>query len=190
MSRIVHHRDAIKAAFKAQEGIDITYTSYFIQAAAKALKEFPLINASVDGYNIIIRKSINVGFAVELPGGGLIVPVIKGVDGLSLTGIAKGLNELAEKARANRLDPSDISGGTFTITNIGVFGNITGAHHLSAAGRYPWHQSHQEAPGRRRNSRRRCHRQQTYDAHLALLRPSPHRRRTCRPVYGAARTDF
>jgi len=70
MSRIVHHRDAIKAAFKAQEGIDITYTSYFIQAAAKALKEFPLINASVDGYNIIIRKSINVGFAVELPGGG------------------------------------------------------------------------------------------------------------------------
>lgn len=127
MSRIVRHREAIKESFRAKEGVNITYTSYFIYCTAKALREFPYINASVDGYNVILRKQINVGFAVELPGGGLIVPVIKGVDALSLTGIARGLNDLAEKARGNRLDPADVSGGTFTVTNVGVFGNVAGA---------------------------------------------------------------
>ncbi|MBM3329085.1 MAG: 2-oxo acid dehydrogenase subunit E2 [Calditrichaeota bacterium] len=127
MSRIVRHREGIKNAFKAQEGVNITYTSYFIHAAARALREFPYINASVDGYSIIVRRAINIGFAVELPSGGLIVPVIKGVDALSLTGIAKGLNDLADKARSNRLSPDDVSGGTFTITNVGVFGNVSGA---------------------------------------------------------------
>lgn len=127
MSRVVKHRESIKEQFRAKEGINLTYTSYFIWAAAKALKEFPYLNASVDGYNIILRKAINIGFAVELPAGGLIVPVLKNADSLSLTGIAKGLSDLADRARAGRLDPADVSGGTFTITNVGVFGNIAGA---------------------------------------------------------------
>lgn len=127
MTTVVKHREALKGTFRKEEGINITYTSYFIYAVARALKEFPYVNSSVDGYNIILRKQINVGFAVELPTGGLIVPVIKGVDALNLTGIARGLHNLAEKARNGRLDPDDVSGGTFTITNVGVFGNISGA---------------------------------------------------------------
>lgn len=127
MTRIVRHREKIKDSFKAQEGVNITYTAYMLYCTAKALKEFPYVNASVDGYNVILRKQINLGFAVELPGGGLIVPNIKGVDALSLTGVARGLNDLAEKARNNKLDPNDVSGGTFTVTNVGVFGNIAGA---------------------------------------------------------------
>ncbi|MFN3821588.1 MAG: dihydrolipoamide acetyltransferase family protein, partial [bacterium] len=127
MTRVVKHRESIKESFRAKEGLNITYTSYFIWAAAKVLPEFPYINASVDGYNIVLRKSINIGFAVELPGGGLIVPVLKNVDTLSLYGIAKGLHDLAERARSGRLEPQDVSGGTFTITNVGVFGNIAGA---------------------------------------------------------------
>lgn len=127
VDRIVKHRESFKKGFREREGINITYTSYFIHLAAKALKEFPFLNASVDRYTIILRKPINIGFAVELPGSGLIVPVIKGVDALSLTGVARGLHELAEKARAGKLDPEDVSGGTFTVTNVGVFGNIAGA---------------------------------------------------------------
>ncbi len=127
MTAVVKHREALKGTFRAEEGINITYTSYFIYVVARALKEFPYINASVDGYNVILRKQINIGFAVELPDGGLIVPVIKGVDALNLTGIARGLHDLAEKARNGKLDPEDVSGGTFTITNVGVFGNISGA---------------------------------------------------------------
>ncbi len=127
MSRIVRHREKNKDSFKAQEGVNLTYTSYLLYCTAKALKEFPYVNASVDGYNMILRKQINLGFAVELPGGGLIVPVIKGVDALSLTGVARGLNDLAEKARSSRLDPNDVTGGTFTVTNVGVFGNVAGA---------------------------------------------------------------
>jgi len=127
MSRIVKHREKTKDSFKAQEGVNLTYTAYLLYCTAKALKDFPYVNASVDGYNMILRKQINLGFAVELPGGGLIVPNIKGVDALSLTGVARGLNELAEKARNNRLDPNDVTGGTFTVTNVGVFGNVAGA---------------------------------------------------------------
>ncbi len=127
MNRIVQHRDSIKKQFKEREGINITYTSYFIYAAAKALQEFPYVNASVDGDQVILRKRINIGFAVELPNSGLIVPVIKNVDGLSLKGVAHGLHDLAEKARASRLSPDDVSGGTFSVTNVGVFGNISGA---------------------------------------------------------------
>ncbi len=127
MSRIVRHREKIKDSFKAQEGVNMTYTAYLLYCTAKALREFPYVNASVDAYNMILRKQINLGFAVELPSGGLIVPVIKGVDALSLTGVARGLSELAEKARNNRLDPNDVTGGTFTVTNVGVFGNVAGA---------------------------------------------------------------
>jgi len=127
MSRIVKHREKIKDSFKAQEGVNMTYTAYLLYCTAKALKEFPYVNASVDGYNMILRKQINLGFAVELPGGGLIVPNIKGVDALSLTGVARSLSELADKARNNRLDPNDVTGGTFTVTNVGVFGNVAGA---------------------------------------------------------------
>ncbi|MBT3232040.1 MAG: 2-oxo acid dehydrogenase subunit E2 [Calditrichaeota bacterium] len=127
MDRIVKHRESIKKSFKEREGFSLTYTSYFIKVAAEVLPEFPFVNASVDGYNMILRKKINIGFAVELPGAGLIVPNIKGADGLNLKGIAHGLHDLAEKARSSSLLPDDVSGGTFTITNVGVFGNIAGA---------------------------------------------------------------
>jgi len=126
VSSIVKHLKAFKPKFFASEGINITYTAYFIHLVAQALKEYPYMNSSIDGYKVILRRQINIGFAVELPGGGLIVPVIKGVDALSLTGVARGLNDLAVRARDGKLDPSDISGGTFTITNVGVFGNLTG----------------------------------------------------------------
>lgn len=127
LNRIVEHRERNKNEFVRRDGVNLTYTAYFIYLTARALKEFPYINASVDGYNIILRKQINIGFAVELPNFGLIVPVIKGADALSLTGIARTINSLAEKARNNRLSPEDISGGTFTITNVGIFGNIGGS---------------------------------------------------------------
>jgi len=127
MDRIVKHRESFKKSFKEREGFSLTYTSYFIKVAAEVLPEFPYVNASVDGYNMILRKKINIGFAVELPGAGLIVPNIKGADGLNLKGIATGLHNLAEKARSSSLLPDDVGGGTFTITNVGVFGNIAGA---------------------------------------------------------------
>lgn len=126
VTNMVQWRDKIKDEFFKREKEKITFTPIFIEAATQAIKEFPGVNASVDNYNIILRKNINIGMAAALPSGNLIVPVIKNADQKSLLGLAKEVNSYAEKARKNKLDPDDIQGGTFTITNLGTFGSISG----------------------------------------------------------------
>jgi 2-oxoglutarate dehydrogenase E2 component (dihydrolipoamide succinyltransferase) len=127
MSAVVNWRNEVKDEFLKREGEKLTFTPLFIEAVAKALKDFPLVNASVDGYTMIKRKNINIGMATALPDGNLIVPVIKNADQKSLLGITKDVNDLANRARANKLNPDEIQGGTFTVTNFGQFGNLTGA---------------------------------------------------------------
>ncbi len=126
MTNIVRWREKIKDTFAKREGQKITYTPLFVEASAKALREFPNVNASVDGYKIIQRKAINIGMAAALPDGNLIVPVIKNADQKNLLGIVKDVNDLADRARKNKLNPDDIAGGTFTITNFGSFDSLTG----------------------------------------------------------------
>ncbi|MBN2639204.1 MAG: 2-oxo acid dehydrogenase subunit E2 [Bacteroidales bacterium] len=126
VTNIVNWRNKNKDAFLKREGEKLTFTPIFIHAAAKALKEYPQVNASVDGYNIIYRKNINIGMATALPNGNLIVPVIKNVDEKSLLGVVKSVNNLANRARTNSLSPDEISGGTFTMTNFGTFDSLTG----------------------------------------------------------------
>jgi 2-oxoglutarate dehydrogenase E2 component (dihydrolipoamide succinyltransferase) len=127
MTKIVNWRSRIRDEFEKREGEKLTFTPIFIEAATRALRDFPMVNASVDGYKVIKRKNINIGMATALPGGNLIVPVIKNADQKNLAGLAKDVNNLANRARNNKLSPDDISGGTFTITNFGQFGNSTGA---------------------------------------------------------------
>ncbi len=126
VTRVVNWRNKVKDSFLKREGEKVTFTPIFIDAAAQALREFPQVNASVDGYNIIYRKNINIGMATALPNGNLIVPVIKNVDQKSLLGVVKSVNSLAGKARANALSPDEIQGGTFTMTNFGSFDSLTG----------------------------------------------------------------
>lgn len=126
VTNLVIWRDKIKKTFEKREGEKITFTPVFIEAVVKAIKDFPLINVSVDGTKIIIKKNINIGMAAALPTGNLIVPVIKNADRLNLIGLTKSVNDLANRARANKLLPDEIQGGTFTITNVGSFGNIMG----------------------------------------------------------------
>ena len=126
VTNIVNWRNKVKDSFLKREGQKITYTPIFFQAAAQALRNYPQINVSLDGYNIIYRKNINIGMAAALPNGNLIVPVIKNADEKNLLGITKSVNELAGKAKANKLQPDDIQGGTFTITNFGSFDSLTG----------------------------------------------------------------
>lgn len=127
VTNMVQWRERVKDEFLKREKEKITYTPIFVEAATLAIKELRGVNASVDGYNVILRKNINIGIAAALPNGNLIVPVIKNADQKSLLGLAKDVNSLAEKARKNKLDPDDIQGGTFTITNLGTFGSITGS---------------------------------------------------------------
>lgn len=126
MSKVVAWREKMKKQFELQWGEKLTFTHIIIEAAARALLEFPRVNASVDGYNIILKKNINIGMATALPDGNLIVPVIKNADQKNLLGIAKEANRLAENARNNKLQPDDITEGTFTFTNLGSFGSLTG----------------------------------------------------------------
>lgn len=128
VTNLVQWRDRIKKDFEKREGEKITFTPLFIECVAKAIKDFPLINVSVDqtGTKIIKRKNINVGMAAALPSGNLIVPVIKNADQKNLVGITKDVNDLANRARANKLAPDEIQGGTFTLTNVGGFGNVMG----------------------------------------------------------------
>jgi len=126
MTNIVMWRNKTKDSFEKREGEKLTFTPIFIEAAAKALKEYPGVNASVDGTKIILRKNINIGMATALPNGNLIVPVIKNADQKNLLGISKTVNDLANRARINKLNPEEIQDGTFTITNLGSFGSITG----------------------------------------------------------------
>lgn len=126
VTNIVLWRNKVKDSYKKKEGEPITFTPFFIEAVAKAIKDFPMINISVDGDNIIKRKNINIGVAVALPSGNLIVPVIKNADQLNLTGLSKKINDLATRARINKLSPDELSGGTYTVSNVGSFGNVMG----------------------------------------------------------------
>ena len=126
VTRLVNWRNSIKEKFYATEKQKLTLTPIFIYAAARALYEFPMINISVDGNNIIKKKNINIGMATALPDGNLIVPVIKNANEKNLTGLARSVNDLAERARSNKLKPDEITGGTFTITNFGSFNNLAG----------------------------------------------------------------
>jgi 2-oxoglutarate dehydrogenase E2 component (dihydrolipoamide succinyltransferase) len=119
-------RDKVKKEFEKREGTKITFTPLFIEAVVRCIKRFPLINSSVDGNKIIVKKDINIGMAAALPSGNLIVPVIKNADGFNLVGLAKQVNGLADNARNNKLKPEDISDGTFTLTNVGTFGSLMG----------------------------------------------------------------
>ncbi|WP_298263867.1 dihydrolipoamide acetyltransferase family protein [uncultured Lutibacter sp.] len=126
VTNIVNWRNKIKEQFFAREGEKITFTPIFMQAVAKAIKDFPMINISVDGDKIIKRKAINLGMAASLNDGNLIVPVIKNADQLNLVGMTKAVNDLANRARKGQLKPDEIQGGTYTVTNVGSFGSVFG----------------------------------------------------------------
>jgi 2-oxoglutarate dehydrogenase E2 component (dihydrolipoamide succinyltransferase) len=126
VTNIVFWREKVKHEFQKKEGESITYTPIFIEAIVQAIKDFPMINIQVDGDRIIKKKEINIGMAVALPTGNLIVPVIKNANQYSLVGLTKAVNDLAKRARENKLKPDELSGGTFTVTNVGSFGNVMG----------------------------------------------------------------
>ncbi len=126
VTNIWNWRKANKDAFEKREGEKLTFTPIFMEAVAKAIKDFPMINISLDGDKIIKKKNINLGMAAALPDGNLIVPVIKNADQLNLVGMAKAVNDLAKRARLNKLKPDDIQGGTYTVTNVGTFGSVMG----------------------------------------------------------------
>jgi 2-oxoglutarate dehydrogenase E2 component (dihydrolipoamide succinyltransferase) len=123
---IVNWRNRIKKSFQEKHGEKITFTPIFVEAVVKAIQDFPMVNISVDGNRMIRKKDINIGMAAALPSGNLIVPVIRKADHLSLLGLTKSVNDLAGRARANQLKPEEIQGGTFTLTNVGTFGNVMG----------------------------------------------------------------
>ncbi|WP_294823142.1 dihydrolipoamide acetyltransferase family protein [uncultured Flavobacterium sp.] len=126
VTNIVKWRDKVKNAFEKREGEKLTFTPIFMEAVAKALKDFPGMNISVDGEYIIKKKNINLGMAAALPNGNLIVPVIKNADQLNLVGMAKAVNDLGNRAKAGKLKPDDTQGGTYTVTNVGTFGSVFG----------------------------------------------------------------
>ncbi len=126
VTNIVNWRNKVKKSFQERNNEKITFTPIFIEAVVKAIRDYPMINVSLDGTKIIVKKDVNIGMAAALPSGNLIVPVIKNADRLNLFGITKSVNDLATRARANKLKPEDIQGGTFTLTNVGTFGNVMG----------------------------------------------------------------
>jgi 2-oxoglutarate dehydrogenase E2 component (dihydrolipoamide succinyltransferase) len=126
VTNLVQWREKMKSVFEKRDGEKLTFTPLFIEALIKAIKDFPMINCSVDGTKIILKKDINIGMAAALPSGNLIVPVIRNADRLNLLGLVKSVNDLANRARANKLSPDEIQGGTYTLTNVGTFGNVMG----------------------------------------------------------------
>ncbi|NML23341.1 2-oxo acid dehydrogenase subunit E2 [Pseudoflavitalea sp. G-6-1-2] len=126
VTNMVLWRDRVKKDFEKREGEKLTFTPLFVEAIVRCLKKYPLLNCSLDGNNIIIKKDINIGMATALPSGNLIVPVIKNADQLNLVGLSKQVNGLANSARNNKLKPDDTQGGTFTLTNVGTFGSLMG----------------------------------------------------------------
>jgi len=126
VTNLVMWRNKAKKDFEKREGTKITFTPLFIEAIIRCIKKFPLINSSLDGGKIIVKKDINIGMATALPSGNLIVPVIRNADQLNLVGLAKQVNTLADNARNNKLKPEDIADGTFTLTNVGTFGSLMG----------------------------------------------------------------
>ncbi|HEV3327665.1 MAG TPA: 2-oxo acid dehydrogenase subunit E2, partial [Puia sp.] len=126
VTHLVQWREKVKKEFEKRENTKLTFTPLFIEAVIRCIKKYPLINSSLDGDKIIIKKDINIGMATALPSGNLIVPVIRNADQLNLTGLARQVNGLAENARQNKLRPDDTQGGTFTLTNVGTFGSLMG----------------------------------------------------------------
>ncbi|CEN40767.1 Lipoamide acyltransferase component of branched-chain alpha-keto acid dehydrogenase complex (fragment) [Capnocytophaga canimorsus] len=126
VTRIWNWRNKVKKAFETREGEKFTFTPIFMEAVTQALKDYPMMNISVEDTKIIKKKNINIGMATALPDGNLIVPVIKNADQLSLRGMAKVVNDLATRARAGQLKPDEVKDGTYTVTNIGSFGNVFG----------------------------------------------------------------
>jgi 2-oxoglutarate dehydrogenase E2 component (dihydrolipoamide succinyltransferase) len=126
VTNLVMWRDKVKKEFEKRENSKITFTPLFIEAIVKCIKKYPLINSSIDGNNIIVKKDINIGMATALPSGNLIVPVIKNADQLNLVGLSKKVNQMAESARNGKLKADDTQGGTFTFTNVGTFGSLMG----------------------------------------------------------------
>jgi 2-oxoglutarate dehydrogenase E2 component (dihydrolipoamide succinyltransferase) len=126
VTNMVKWRDRCKGDFHKKHGEKITFTPIFIEAVARAITDFPMINVSVDGTKIIVKKDINIGVAAALPTGNLIVPVIKAADQLNLVGLARSVNDLSTRARAGKLKPDETQGGTFTLSNVGTFGNVMG----------------------------------------------------------------
>jgi 2-oxoglutarate dehydrogenase E2 component (dihydrolipoamide succinyltransferase) len=126
VSNIVFWRNKVKGEFQRREGDVLTFTPIFIEAVVLAIRDYPMVNVQVDGDKIIKKRDINIGMAVALPSGNLIVPVIKNADKLSLSGLTKAVNDLATRARDNKLKPDELTGGTFTISNVGSFGNVMG----------------------------------------------------------------
>jgi len=124
LTHLVTFREGFKNEFQKQEGFKLTYTPFIMYAIVQALKEHPLVNSSIEGDNIIMKKDINLGMAVAVPGNGLIVPVVKNADALNMTGLCRAVNDLALKARAKKLTMDDLSGGTFTFSNVGSFGTL------------------------------------------------------------------
>ncbi|MDW7996755.1 MAG: dihydrolipoamide acetyltransferase family protein [Bacteroidota bacterium] len=126
VTAIVRLREKYKEEFERREGFRITYLPFFVRAAIEGLKAFPVVNASVEGKNILVHKQINIGIATVLPNGNLIVPVIRNADALSITGLARAIHDLAQRARTKKLLPDEVHGGTFSITNFGTFGTLFG----------------------------------------------------------------
>lgn len=126
VTNLVNWRKKVKKSFEEKEGEKLTFTPIFIEVIAKALRDFPEVNSSIDGDNIIIKSNINIGMATALPSGNLIVPVIKNADQLNLVGLAKSVNDLANRAKLGQLKPDEISEGTYTVSNVGTFGNVMG----------------------------------------------------------------
>jgi 2-oxoglutarate dehydrogenase E2 component (dihydrolipoamide succinyltransferase) len=126
VTNMVKWREKVKGDYEKREREKITFTPIFIEAVCKSIRDFPMINVSIDGNRIIVKKNINIGMAAALPSGNLIVPVIKSADLLNLNGLTKMVNDLASRARSNKLKPDEIQDGTFTLTNVGTFGNVMG----------------------------------------------------------------
>jgi len=126
VTNIVLWRNKVKESYKKKHGESLTFTPFFVEAISRAIQDFPMINISVDGEKIIKKKDINIGIAVALPSGNLIVPVIRNADQLNLVGISKKVNDLAQRARNNKLSPDELNGGTYTVSNVGSFGNVMG----------------------------------------------------------------
>lgn len=126
VTNLVMWRERVKKDFEKREAAKLTFTPLFVEAVVRCIKKYPLVNSSLDGNNIIVKKDINIGMATALETGNLIVPVIRNADQLNLTGLAKQVNGLADKARSNKLKPEDTQGGTFTLTNVGTFGSLMG----------------------------------------------------------------
>lgn len=126
VTNIVNWRNKVKKEFERREGESLTFTPIFMEAIIRAIKDFPMINASVEGNTIVVKKDINIGMAAALPNGNLIVPVIKNADQYNLVGLAKKVNDLAQRARTGKLSPDEIQGGTYTLSNVGTFGNVMG----------------------------------------------------------------